>query len=95
MVERDYQKYLVRKLKEMFPGCIIVKNDAQLKQGIPDLLVLHHDKWASLEVKKDRLAQHQPNQDFYVERMNEMSYASFIYPENEKEVLKKLEEVFG
>ncbi len=95
MVERDYQKYLVRKLKEMFPGCIIVKNDAQLKQGIPDLLVLHHDKWASLEVKKDRLAQHQPNQDFYVERMNEMSYASFIYPENEEEVLKKLEEVFG
>lgn len=94
MVERDYQKYLVRKLKDLFPGCIVVKNDAQLKQGIPDLLILFNKQWAALEVKKNRQARHQPNQDFYVKRMNDMSYASFIFPENEDKVFDKLKEVF-
>lgn len=94
MLERDYQKKLVKKLKTTFPGCIVVKNDAQLKQGIPDLLVLHRDKWVALEVKVSATAHHQPNQDQYVKRMNEMSYASFICPENEEQVFKELEEVF-
>lgn len=94
MLERDYQKKLVKKLKATFPGCIVVKNDAQLKQGIPDLLVLYKDKWVALEVKQSATASHRPNQDGYVERMNEMSYATFIYPENEEAVFKELEEVF-
>lgn len=94
MLERDYQRKLIKKLKEKFPGCLIVKNDAQLKQGIPDLLILYKDKWVALEVKVSATAHHQPNQDIYVERMNEMSYASFIFPENEEQVFKELEEVF-
>lgn len=94
MLERDYQKKLVKKLKATFPGCIVIKNDAQLKQGIPDLLVLFKEKWVALEVKQSANASHRPNQDSYVERMNEMSYASFIYPENEDAVFKELEEVF-
>lgn len=95
MLERDYQKKLVKKLKDIFPGCIVVKNDAQLKQGIPDLLVLHNNKWAALEVKQSPVASHRPNQDMYVERMNNMSYASFIYPENEEKILSELKEVFA
>jgi len=94
MLERDYQKKLVKKLKEKFPGCIVMKNDAQLKQGIPDLLVLFKDKWVALEVKNSSTARHQPNQDIYVANMNQMSYATFIFPENEEEVFKDLEEVF-
>ena len=94
MLERDYQKKLVKKLKEKFPGCIVMKNDAQLKQGIPDLLILHKDKWAALEVKNSEKAHHQPNQDIYVANMKQMSYATFIYPENEDSVFKDLEEVF-
>ena len=94
MLERDYQRKLVKKLKEKLPGCIVVKNDAQLKQGIPDLLILFKDKWVALEVKNSSNASHQPNQDGYVERMNSMSYAAFIFPENEEEVFKELEEVF-
>ena len=94
MLERDYQRKLIKKLKDKFPGCLIVKNDAQLKQGIPDLLILYKDKWVALEVKVSATAHHQPNQDIYVERMNEMSYASFIFPENEEQVFKELEEVF-
>lgn len=95
MLERDYQRKLIKKLKDKFPGCLIVKNDAQLKQGIPDLLILYKDKWVALEVKVSATAHHQPNQDIYVERMNEMSYASFIFPENEEQVFKELEEVFA
>ena len=94
MLERDYQKKLIKKLKATFPGCIVIKNDAQLKQGIPDLLVLFKEKWVALEVKQSSTAKHRPNQDSYVERMNEMSYASFIFPENEEQVFKELEEVF-
>ena len=94
MLERDYQKKLVKKLKEKFPGCIVMKNDAQLKQGIPDLLVLFKDKWVALEVKNSSTARHQPNQDIYVANMNQMSYATFIFPENEEKVFKDLEEVF-
>lgn len=95
MLERDYQKKLVKKLKDIFPGCIVVKNDAQLKQGIPDLLVLFKDKWVALEVKKSESASHRPNQDYNVERMNNMSYAAFIYPENEEKIFSELKEVFA
>lgn len=95
MLERDYQKKLVKKLKDIFPGCIVVKNDAQLKQGIPDLLVLYKDKWVALEVKQSADASHRPNQDIYVSKMNEMSYASFIYPENEEKIFSEMREVFG
>ena len=95
MLERDYQKKLVKKLKDIFPGCYVIKNDAQLKQGIPDLLVLYHDKWVALEVKKSADASHRPNQDYNVQRMNEMSYAAFIYPENEEKIFARLEEVLG
>ena len=94
MLERDYQKKLITKLKDRFPGCVVLKNDAQLKQGIPDLLILYKKKWAALEVKKSETASHRPNQDYNVERMDKMSYASFIYPENEAQILKELEEVF-
>ena len=94
MLERDYQKKLVKKLEDIFPGCIVLKNDAQLKQGIPDLLVLYKNKWVALEVKQSALASHRPNQDLKVERMNEMSYASFIFPENEEQVFTEMMEVF-
>lgn len=95
MLERDYQKHLVKKLKDIFPGCIVMKNDAQLKQGIPDLTILYKDKWACLEVKVSEKANHQPNQDYNVDKMNGMSYAAFIYPENEELIFSELREVFA
>lgn len=95
MLERDYQKKLVKKLKDIFPGCYVIKNDAQLKQGIPDLLVLYKNKWVALEVKQSETASHRPNQDYNVERMNEMSYAAFIYPENEEKIFSQMKEVFA
>ena len=92
--ENKYQAELVKKLKKEFPGCIITKLDSAHTQGIPDLLVLYKDKWATLEVKKSSRATHQPNQDYYVERMNTMSFSRFIFPENEKEVFDELHQTF-
>lgn len=99
MLESKFQSGLIKELKKRFEGCIVMKNDAGYIQGIPDLLVLYNNKWAALECKRDSKAiekskENQPNQYRYVERMNEMSYASYICPENKKEVLDELEHTF-
>lgn len=91
-LESGFQDKLRNELKEMFPGCLIFKMD-QI-QGIPDLLVLHKDKWASLECKKHTGAKRQPNQEYYVGLMNDMSFSRFICPENKEEVLNELQQTF-
>ena len=93
-IETEFQKRIKQELKDRFPGCIILKNDPTQVQGIPDLTILFDNKWAALEVKKSKTAKHQPNQDYYVEKMNDMSYSAFIYPENKEEVFNELERVF-
>lgn len=89
--ESNFQKNLKKELKERFPGAIITKGNANLIQGIPDLLILYKDKWAALEVKQSETATHRPNQDYYVGLMNDMSFAAFIFPENKEEVLNELQ----
>ena len=95
MLERDFQASVIKELKVRLPGCIILKNDSSYKQGIPDLIVLWEDRWATLECKKSRKSAHQPNQDYYVNLLGDMSFAKFIYPENEEEILDELQEAFG
>lgn len=95
MLESSFQAQLIRDLKKMFPGCIITKNDPNYIQGIPDLLILYKNKWASLECKKSASAKKQANQPYYVEKMNEMSFSRFIYPENKEEVLHELQQSFN
>lgn len=94
-LESKYQKELIRKLQDIFTGCIVVKNDPNYIQGIPDLLILYKDKWAALECKRNCKASHRPNQDYYVSKMEEMSFAAFIFPENEEFVLNRLKRYFG
>lgn len=91
-LERDFQSNLIKELKVLFKGCVIIKNDPNYIQGIPDLLILYNDRWAALEVKKSRTAHHQPNQEYYVEMMDKMSFAAFIYPENKEDVLYELQQ---
>lgn len=93
-LERDFQAKLVKELKEMFPGCIVTKLDSSHIQGIPDLLVLYKDHWATLECKRSSTASHRPNQEYYVGLMDEMSFSRFICPENKEEVLHELELTF-
>lgn len=94
MLESKFQAALIKELKEMFVGCIVMKNDSSYIQGIPDLLVLYKNRWAALECKKNASAKKQPNQEYYVGQMNEMSFARFICPENKKEVLDELSRSF-
>lgn len=94
MKESKFQKKLIEEIKEKFPGCIVLKNDCNYIQGIPDLLILFNDKWATLECKKNSKAKHQPNQDYYIDKMNEMSFSSFVYPENKEEIINALERSF-
>ena len=94
MLERDYQKKLKKKLEVIFPGCIVLKTDPRQKQGFPDLLVLYGKRWAALEIKNERKASKQSNQPYWVKKLNEMSFASFIFPEIETEVLDELQRSF-
>jgi hypothetical protein len=94
VTENQYQAKLIRKLERLFPGCVILKNDSAYQQGILDLTLLYHDKWASLEVKRSADAGARPNQDYFVRQLNEMSFAAYIYPENEEEVLIALQQAF-
>lgn len=91
MRESQFQARLIKKLGKMLPGCIILKNDPNYIQGIPDLIILYKDKWAALEVKRGMYASVRPNQAHYVRTMHAMSYAAFIYPENESEILDELQ----
>lgn len=95
MNENGFQAKLIRRLKRMFPGCEILKNDPQYRQGMLDLTIFWEDQWAMLEVKKSSTAKERPNQDYYVRKMNSMSFAAFIYPENEEEVLTALQQAFA
>lgn len=94
MKENKFQSELIHDLKRRFDGCIVTKLDSAHIQGIPDLLVLYKDKWATLECKKDAHAPARPNQRYYVDKMDSMSFSRFIYPENKEDVLNELQQSF-
>lgn len=94
MLENEFKQKLVLELEKKFPGSMIFHLDPNERQGIPDLLVLYKNKWATLEGKKNAKATRRMNQEYYVELMNNMSFSRFIYPENKKEVLDELQEYF-
>lgn len=89
-LENDYQAYLIKKILKIFPGSIVLKNDPTYLQGIPDLSIFYGNKYAMLEVKKSEFERHQPNQNYYVDYFNNISFAAFIFPENEDSVLNAL-----
>jgi hypothetical protein len=95
MTERQYQATLIRKLHDILPGCLILKNDPRHVQGVPDIIILYYNKWAALEIKLSGGSNIQPNQEYYVGLLNGMSFASFINPQNEEEVLCDLQRAFG
>lgn len=93
--ETTYQRKLIEKMNDRFPGCFIVKNDPSENQGVPDLLILFKKTWAMLEVKVSAKAKRQPNQDYYVEKFGKMSFAAVIHPGNEEKVLSDLQSALG
>lgn len=94
-LERDFQSKLIKQLKVIFPESLVTKLDSSYIQGIPDLLILYQDKWAILECKKSITAKRQPNQEYYVDKFNGMSFSRFICPENKEEVIYELKTFFN
>lgn len=92
MRESEYQGRLIKKLYRLFPGCVILKNDPGYLQGIPDLVIFYENRYAFLEVKANASSPFQANQEYYLDLLNEMSFASVIYPSIEKAVLCDLQE---
>ena len=93
-LESKFQKELMDKIRSEYPGCVILKNDSGYIQGIPDWTILYEDKWAVLECKREANAKKQPNQEYYVDKLNGMSFSRIVYPENKEEVLRELREAF-
>ena len=94
-LESKFQKELIDEVKERYPGCVALKNDSSYMQGFPDWTILYKDKWAVLEVKKERGAHKQPNQEYYVNKLNEMGgFSRFVFPENKDEVLEDMDALF-
>lgn len=90
-LESIFKNRLIRKIQKQYPGALILKMDANYIQGIPDQMILFGDRWAAFEAKRSQSAPHRPNQDFYIDRLDRMSFAQFVYPENEKEFLDELQ----
>lgn len=94
VLESSFQKIFKKKIQEMFPEVVILKNDPTLKQGIPDLTLFYKNKYIFVEVKKSKSATKQPNQQYYIDKFNRWSKAFFVYPENEQEVLNEIQRTF-
>lgn len=96
MAENKYQAGLIKRLPDLIPGCEVVKNDANLRQGIPDLTVFAATgKFGLLEVKDSEDSAYQPNQEYYLEHFDQMGFARMICPENEEEVLRALQKALA
>lgn len=95
MRESRFQAKVIDRLIDTFPNCFILKNDSSYVQGVPDLIILYRDRWAMLEVKKNSAAMLRPNQAYYIDMLNEMSFAAFIEPSNEEEVFNELQRALG
>lgn len=100
MLERDFQSKVIHKIRTLFPNCFVLKCDgSNTPQGFPDILIIYENKWAVLEFKKSEKERYskggtRPNQEYYISQLGKMSFAKFIYPENEKEVLDELQQAF-
>ncbi len=94
MLESQFQSKLIKEIKKRYPGCVVLKTDPNYIQGFPDLLVLHGRTWAAIECKKSATASHRPNQNYWVKRLHQMSFAKFIWPENKEEVLHAMDRSF-
>lgn len=94
MTESQYQTKVLKKIERRFPGCMLIRSDSAHRQGVPDWFLLYDHMWAALEIKASINSHIQPNQQYYVTQLNHMSFAAFIYPENEVEVLDALQQAF-
>ena len=90
-LESKFQNELIKELEKLFPDAIIEKLKPIRHTGIPDLLILNGNKWATLECKRRKNSKKRPLQEYWVNKMNEMSFSRFICPENKEVVLNEIQ----
>lgn len=94
-LENEYKRGLKDRIEARFIDSIVLKNDEQMLQGIPDMTILWGPRYAVLEVKRSADAPFRPNQEHYLNKVLAMDGLAFvIYPENEEEVLNALQHAF-
>lgn len=94
-LERDFQRDLIKELKERYPEAYILKNDSGYIQGFPDITILMPGSWwAVLESKRSATAPYRPNQEYHLNKTGNMSFSATIYPENKEEVLNAMEQSY-
>lgn len=89
--EAQLQRKIITWLKER--GCVVIKLSAVpgVPNGIPDVLFLKGKHWGFFEVKASPTARFQPLQKEWVAKLDSMSYARVVYPENWKSIKDELE----
>lgn len=92
--EKIFERHLIEELEELFPGAFVLKMFPGYIQGFPDRLIIYNDRWAAFEVKRTMHSRHQPNQAHYINLLDTMSYASFVYPENKEVFLHEIQRAF-
>lgn len=93
--ESAIQAAIIKELEEQYPGAVVLKTDPSYIQGFPDLLFLQNSFWAALEVKRAQFSAHRPNQEYWVDRLDQLSFSRFIYPSNLDRVLNELNDALG
>lgn len=94
-LEKEFEASYIKRLENEFPGCVIIKGNSAMRQGVPDRLLLHENHWAFLEFKREENSDRQENQDYYIEKFGAMSYAAIVSPENADEVIREIQSAFG
>lgn len=90
--ERDFRVKLIKDIYNIFPECVILRNDPNFLQGVPDLTVLYKNRWGMLETKKEKMSSRRPNQEYYIDLFDTMSFARFVSYENKEQVLYELQQ---
>lgn len=93
MKESAFQQLVIKWLRAK--GCVVLKyqQNATTRASIPDILFLKEGFWGAIEVKKSKTAKYRPGQKETVAKMDAMSWATVVYPENWPEVQKELEQM--
>ncbi len=89
-LESAIQASIIKELERQYPGAVVLKTDPLYIQGFPDLLFLQNNFWAALEVKRAEHSARQSNQEYWVDRLDYLSFSRFIYPSNLDRVFDEL-----
>jgi hypothetical protein len=90
--ESVLQSAIIKELTRQYPGAVVLKTDPSYIQGFPDLLFLQKSFWAALEVKRAKTSARQPNQEYWVNRLDLLSFSRFVYPSNLERVFDELDD---